>query len=362
MQKNMTTKVSILLPSYNYEKYIKEAIDSVLKQTYKNWELIIIDDGSSDNSVNIIKSYKDKRIIFHTQKNQGVTKTLNRALDISSGDYICFLDADDVYHPEKLEKQVEMMKSGYDMVTTQVEAINDEGEPSNDKFFNLWWNTFNPKIVFGKNIEFNFFNGNYLCKSALMLKRELFDKYGKFNTKLITAYDLELWLKMLPHIKINRCEHVLTYYRWHGLNETSTNTLRMRIELLLIYDKYLESLKLSIKEDPKRVNKFILGFIYYIRIQGLQDAYITLQILKQDKDSTIDSYDYLYQENALNILKKIVENKDLDFKFVKKGQDEKIEKLLRENIFQKLRRTLIPYKVRKLTKALLKRNARKHNL
>ena len=85
-----------------------------------------------------------------------MTKTLNKASKLAKGDYICFLDADDSYHPKKLEKQVQMLEKGYDLVTTKVSAVDAEGKNSNDKFFNLWWNTFDPEKIFGPDIEFKF--------------------------------------------------------------------------------------------------------------------------------------------------------------------------------------------------------------
>ncbi len=350
----MKPKISILLPSYNYQAYITIAIESVIKQTYQNWELIIIDDGSKDDSIKVIKKYKDKRIRLYTQENKGVSKTLNKAFDLSKGEYICFLDADDFYHPEKLEKQLSLIESGYDIVTSHVSAVDKDGLPSNDKFFDFWWNTYNPNKVFGENIEYNFFNGNYLCKSALMMRKNLFQKYGKFNTNLITSYDLELWLKMIAHIKIGVYKEKLTFYRWHGLNETTTNSFRMKIELLLIYDKYLESLKFSSAKNNEKTEKFILAFIYFMRTHGLQDAYIGLQIIKQNKEYTNNIYQLLFDDELLSILKNIIEGKEISFEFIKNGQNKDLEKLLtvKETFFQKLRRTLIPYNIRKHLKKI----------
>ena len=326
----MNQTVSILMPSYNYERYIRKAIESVLNQTYQYWELIIVDDGSSDSSVDLIKEYKDRRIFLYTQKNKGVTQTINRAFKLSKGELICFLDADDYYHPKKLEEQVAMINSGYDLVTTKVSAVDEKGRDSDDKFFNLWWNTYEPKIIFGKSREFKFFNGNYLCKSAVMLKRDLFQKYGMFNTKLITAYDLELWIRILPNIKIERIDKILTFYRWHGLNETVTNTLRMRTEILLVYDKYLDSLKISMNNQSEKVKNFALSFSYLIRTQGLQDAYVALQVLKKNSDLLVDTFDILLDKRYLSIINMTINQKDTSYAIVKDGQNKNIEKIMKE--------------------------------
>lgn len=102
--------VSIIMPSYNSEKYIKDSIESVLSQSYNNWELIIIDDCSNDNTVNVIKSFNDKRIkLFINEKNSGAAISRNRALRESNGKWISFLDSDDVWMPNKLEEQLNFM-------------------------------------------------------------------------------------------------------------------------------------------------------------------------------------------------------------------------------------------------------------
>ncbi|WML36751.1 glycosyltransferase family 2 protein [Clostridium sp. OS1-26] len=101
--------VSIIMPCYNSENYIEEAIKSVIGQTYENWELIIIDDCSNDNSISIVKKYcmQDKRILFYqNEKNIGTAKTRNKGVEFAKGQYIAFLDSDDIWYKEKLNKQV----------------------------------------------------------------------------------------------------------------------------------------------------------------------------------------------------------------------------------------------------------------
>ena len=105
-------KVSVIIPVYNSSKYIKECIESVINQTYKNLEIIIIDDCSNDNSIEIIEKIKDQRIkIIKQKENQGVALTRNRGIDEASGTYICFLDSDDYWKPKKLEKQIKFIKN-----------------------------------------------------------------------------------------------------------------------------------------------------------------------------------------------------------------------------------------------------------
>ncbi|MBQ6724398.1 MAG: glycosyltransferase family 2 protein [Paludibacteraceae bacterium] len=112
--------VSIIMPTYNCEHFIAEAIRSVLAQTYTDWELIIVDDCSTDNTAQIVASFDDTRIVYQrNEKNVGAALTRNKALQIAKGHYIAFLDADDLWAPEKLEHQIAFMeKNGYDFTYT----------------------------------------------------------------------------------------------------------------------------------------------------------------------------------------------------------------------------------------------------
>jgi len=112
--------VSIIMPAYNCEHFIAEAIRSVLAQTYTDWELLIVDDCSTDNTAQIVASFDDTRIVYQrNEKNMGAALTRNKALQIAKGHYIAFLDADDLWAPEKLEHQIAFMeKNGYDFTYT----------------------------------------------------------------------------------------------------------------------------------------------------------------------------------------------------------------------------------------------------
>lgn len=125
------TKVSIITPAYNAEKYIAQTIEAVLRQTYTNWEMIIIDDCSDDNTSEVVASYSDPRIrYFKNEKKSGAAVSRNRALREARGKWIAFLDSDDLWMPEKLEKQVGyMVKNGYHFSYTNYSEIDDDGNP-----------------------------------------------------------------------------------------------------------------------------------------------------------------------------------------------------------------------------------------
>ena len=120
--------VSIIMPSWNTDRFIAESIQSVIDQTYSNWELIIVDDCSTDNTDAVVDSFQDERIkYFHNEKNSGAALTRNRALREARGEWIEFLDSDDLWFPAKLEKQIAFMKEhGYSLSFTEYEKIDEE--------------------------------------------------------------------------------------------------------------------------------------------------------------------------------------------------------------------------------------------
>jgi len=123
--------VSIIMPSWNTEKFIAESIQSVINQTYTNWELIIVDDCSNDNSEEVILAYKDSRIRYiKNDKNLGAALTRNRGLEEANGEWIAFLDSDDLWTPDKLAHQIEFMVSnGYSFSFTEYEKIDEDSKP-----------------------------------------------------------------------------------------------------------------------------------------------------------------------------------------------------------------------------------------
>lgn len=125
--------VSIIMPSWNTDSFIAETIQSVINQTYTDWELIIVDDCSTDNTDKVIDSFKDERIkLFHNERNSGAAVSRNKAMREARGEWIAFLDSDDLWMPEKLEHQIKFMqKNGYNLSYTDYEKIDEESKPLN---------------------------------------------------------------------------------------------------------------------------------------------------------------------------------------------------------------------------------------
>lgn len=150
MEKYTTDSVSVVTPNYNCEKFIAGTINSVLNQTYTNWEMLIVDDCSTDNSYEIACKYaeKDSRIkVFRNEKNSGAAISRNKAIENANGEYVAFLDSDDIWLPEKLEKQIKFMKeNNCDFSFTEYEHI-DEDNNSLNKFANVTKNLSYKKMM-----------------------------------------------------------------------------------------------------------------------------------------------------------------------------------------------------------------------
>ena len=135
---NKNPLVSVIIPCYNAEKIVGYTLDSVINQTYKNIEIICVNDCSKDNSLKVLEEFekKDKRIkVLNNSKNSGVAETRNNALKIAKGEYVAFVDSDDIWHLDKLEKQINfMVENGYDLTFTSVQFIDDNGNLTGTRF------------------------------------------------------------------------------------------------------------------------------------------------------------------------------------------------------------------------------------
>ena len=180
--------VSIVMPAYNCEKYVVEAINSVLAQTYRNWELLVLDDGSKDKTLQIIEEFsqKDSRIkSLPNGKNLGVSATRNRGIELASGGWIAFLDSDDMWEAEKLEKQFEVVeKEAAEFLFTGSSYINEEGEPYKG-IFEV------PEKVTYKKLR----NQNVISCSSVLVKKKYFQNIKMVRDEMHEDY--AVWLRIL---------------------------------------------------------------------------------------------------------------------------------------------------------------------
>lgn len=186
----MQDKVTVVTPSWNSEKYIRKTIESVQAQTYQNWEMIIVDDCSTDRTVEIVKSIAevDPRIkLLQQNKNSGAGAARTRSMQNATGRYIAYLDADDIWKPKKLEKQVQFMKErGCGFSCTSYEVINDAGKPLN-KYVHML-----PKVDY-----VGFLTNNLLQTVGIMVDTDLVDKRYLVMPDIRRRQDAATWLQIL---------------------------------------------------------------------------------------------------------------------------------------------------------------------
>lgn len=190
----MIEKISIIMGVYNCENTLKESIDSIINQTYKNWELIICDDASNDNTYNIANKYKekypDKIILLKNENNMKLSATLNKCLSVAGGDYIARMDGDDISCANRLEKQMNFLKfnSEYDLVGTCMIPFDENGERSIRIF-----NEFPNKSTFLTKSPF--------AHATILAKREVYDKLGGYTVSNRTrrGQDADLWIRFFEN-------------------------------------------------------------------------------------------------------------------------------------------------------------------
>lgn len=234
----MLPKVTIIVPVYNQEKYIRECVDSILMQDYENLEIIVVDDGSTDSTPDILKSY-GSAIRYIRQANQGAAAALNHGLRLAQGELVAWLSSDDAYMPKKILKQVAKFQEDptLDLIYTNWIMIDGEGNkirtvqvpyPPQERF-----------IL--EMLKYNFING-----SSILMRKARCVEANYFDQTLIADVDGDMWFRLLH----NRCKfgHVaepLLKYRWHTNNlshnfpvmQNSKDSVRVRVLQTLSYSE-----------------------------------------------------------------------------------------------------------------------------
>ena len=234
--------VSVIIPAYNHEKYVQETIKSIINQTYQNIELIIVDDGSKDNTWQKIQEMREEcekrfsRVVFETKQNEGTCKTLNRLINLTNGEYIYLIASDDISKPYAIEKEIEFLSNNtdYALVVGENEIIDKEGKKC---YWDINRNTiYDIKKAYytglgdflSKFRKFNFnsdrfglyeelyLNENHV-PNGYLIRKSIFKKTGLFTTKA-PLEDYWLMLQISKYAKLKYLDEILFSYRWHDTN------------------------------------------------------------------------------------------------------------------------------------------------
>lgn len=235
----MNPKVSIVIPVYNGEDYMKEAIDSALTQTYDNCEIIVVNDGSTDHTDMIAKSYGHK-IRYFSKDNGGVSSALNVGIENMEGEYFAWLSHDDIYYPNKIQKQLQVLQNVGDMKAPlygSADALlmpeRQVRPPYPDYRFSL---KERQKGIFP--VLFGLING---C--TVLIHKSHFERVGRFDEKLLTAQDVDMWFRIFRNQQVVYVEEPLIQYRFHEaqgskvIKEFRSNCQEIQMSMIERLDK-----------------------------------------------------------------------------------------------------------------------------
>ena len=192
-------KISVIIPVYNCERFVAETLDSVIAQSCQDWEIVMVDDGSTDRSKDIIQGYQEKfpeKIKYYYQDNAGVAAARNTALKYAQGEYVAFLDADDLWCPQKLQKQINVLdtNSGIGFVYTDNEFVDENGQ-----FIENY--TRKVKLISG-NILLELYCDFFLMIPSVMVRRSCLNVVGSFDENLKVGEDYDFLLRLAKDFKV----------------------------------------------------------------------------------------------------------------------------------------------------------------
>jgi glycosyltransferase involved in cell wall biosynthesis len=212
--------VSVVVPTFNYGRYVTQAVESVLSQTYLHFEVIVVDDGSTDDTRERLEPYRG-RIHYVYQKNGGISSARNTGIEASRGRLIALLDSDDLWHPRKLEIQVDYLRQHPEIALLGSTAIKDMqfGWPAPAQV-----NENTGKAIALSELVIR----SYFAPSSIIIRRECFQKVGLFDTSLRAVEDRDMWIRVASRYLVANLQMPLIYYRLHDGN-MSLEAARMEV-------------------------------------------------------------------------------------------------------------------------------------
>lgn len=222
-------KISVIIPTYNSARYICETIDSVLSQTYKNFEILVIDDGSTDNTRNRLKQYENS-INYTYKKNEGVSIARNYGIEKAKGEYLAFLDSDDIWKPTKLEKQINTIENQSEAIAcfTLTEYFDESGNVVNKSEFPNYADLTEALLLYSCVIG---------PPSSFMMHRSIFEKIGGFDPNFSQCADWDMWLRLTKFGKVICLDEYLVQYRHHA-NNMSKNIELLEKDTIAVLNKF----------------------------------------------------------------------------------------------------------------------------
>ena len=315
-------KVSVVLASYNHEKYVAETIESVLSQTYQDFEFIITDDGSSDGTVDVMKRFDDRRIkLFCFSQNQGACTAMNNCIQEAKGEYIAVINSDDAWMPEKLEKQVKFLDEHPEIgaVFSYAHIIDEQAHKITEE------NHFYSKIFIQPNrtrfewLRHFFFKGNCLCHPSILIRKHCYDDIGLYDERFAQLPDFDFWIRLCARYEIYIMPDYLIKFRMR-LNEANASgnrpetQMRHHLEFSQILKHYITPDLLSIFLDIFPVSAKIEGIQSRLNIKDIEIELAPFIIAM----SVIESSNPVHRYFGFNTLYQMYSQKELAQKLKEK--------------------------------------------
>lgn len=255
--------VSVIVPVYNRENYVSEALESILGQTYQNIEIMAVNDGSTDNSLAILKEYQNKypnKVFVIDQENQGQTRARNNAISQSKGEYIAFLDSDDLWMPEKLEKQLPLFDSNVGLVYCGIHNIDETGKIIDTELCHpeLRGNIYNKLLI-----------RNRMTGGTVVIRRDAINRVGMFDVEFPAAENWDLWLRISKLYSVDYVNEALVKYRKHSGNMSQDRMLMLNI-IKKILAKHCNE-KPSTQEEKAAYSKAHANYAYRMGIYFISE-------------------------------------------------------------------------------------------
>lgn len=274
--------VSVIVAVYNGEKYISQAIDSILNQTYKNLEIIVVDDGSTDSTAEIVNQYNNVKYVY--QVNRGQSSARNRGISLASGEYIAFLDADDLYREDKIETQVEVLKENDDIhvVYNDLEVVDE----------NLnYINTLKSEGIFKKRedlLAMILYRQVIQGPICMMIKKECAN-YIKWEEEIVYAADYKYTIDLAHKYNFKYIEESLYIYRRHGDNLSNSHNINQQEEIRILNRFGIENIKNTVYSSSFNFHyKELLIARIYIKIGKYENAKeILIKLLNKYEDEIV---------------------------------------------------------------------------
>lgn len=255
------SRVSVIIPVYKGADFVAQAMESALSQTHQDIEVIVVNDGSPDNSKEIIQPYLcDPRVKYIEQQNAGVANARNTGISLATGKYIAFLDQDDLWHPIKIARQVEFMEKDSEvaLVHSDIAFIDAQGQPLATPDW-AW-----VRDASGNCIE-DLVLANRIATLTVLLRRSCLEEVGAFRQELAPSDDWDLWLQLATRHSFGFIAETLGYYRLHGDNE-SKKFMKMQISETSVIERFVSEQGRS-TAIPRRLLRRKLLSLYKLTAQ-----------------------------------------------------------------------------------------------